>query len=255
MKKLLLLIIVSAGIVSADPGPIHLLKATIDPSQPTVSAACENVPATIDGTALYLAAPMTNFTPEELAELPSLGVRVDGFVFPNAYIIEVEKARLSDLKARFEFSYLGPYLPEYKMTFPDSVAAEGEEKPFQVLIGAVKAEYRKVITEKLEAMGISEYELTPGNFEPSVIASVTTGQATELADLPEVRFIEEYEIAMAECNDVRSEAMANVDYLHMEGFRGEGQMICIQDTGLDNGRIADMNPDYTSHDRVIIGRC
>lgn len=255
MKKLLLFMLVFAGFVSADPGPIHLLKATIDPSQPTVSAACENVPATIDGTALYLAAPMTNFTPEELAELPSLGVRVDGFVFPNAYIIEVEKARLSDLKARFEFSYLGPYLPEYKMTFPDSVAAEGEEKPFQVLIGAVKADYRKVITEKLEAMGISEYELTPGNFEPSVIASVTTGQATELADLPEVRFIEEYEIAMPECNDVRSEAMANVDYLHMEGFRGEGQMICIQDTGLDNGRIADMNPDYTSHDRVIIGRC
>lgn len=255
MKKLLILFSVNAAILMADPGPIHLLKATIDPSQPSVSAISENVPETVDGTALYLAAPMTNFTPEELVELPSLGVRVDGFVFPNAYIIEVKKAKLNDLKARFKFSYLAPYLPEYKLTFPDSVAAEGEEKPFQVLIGALKADYREKIVEKLEAFGIYDHELTTGNFEPGVIAYVTNGQAKELAEMPEVRFIEEYEIPMPECNDVRTEPMANVDYLHLEGYRGEGQMICIQDTGLDNGRIPDMNPDYTSNDRLIIGRC
>ncbi|MBO7447601.1 hypothetical protein J6U78_04645, partial [bacterium] len=160
MKKLLILFSINAAVLMADPGPIHLLKATIDPSQPSVSAMSENVPETVDGTALYLAAPMTNFTPEELAELPSLGVRVDGFVFPNAYIVEVKKAKLNDLKARFKFSYLGPYLPEYKLTFPDSVAAEGEEKPFQVLIGALKADYREKIVEKLEAFGIYDHELT-----------------------------------------------------------------------------------------------
>ena len=252
MKKLLILFSINAAILMADPGLIYLTRATVDPSAPR-TFSLSNVPVTKDATALYLVAPEKNFTNEELDSLPRYGVRLDGVVPPNAYVVEIKSDSLDAFKRAFKFSYFGPYLPEYKLPFQaESINSLGEKKSL-CIVGAIRDEYRPLIAQKMDELGISGYEMMPDcSFEPSVKAMLTPSEASALAAMPEVRFIEEYEEPMPECDETRSEQFANVEDMHIAGYRGEGEMVCIQDTGCDTGDMATIHPDLKQ--KRIIGR-
>ena len=146
MKKLALFTALVSLSLIADPGEIRLIKATIDPSSPTVSSLRSPVCSpTQDGTRFYIVQPEKNFTPEERAEAESCGVIFRGNIPPNAYTVEAKESGIEALKRRFSILYAGEYLPEYKLLYPgadeESLNANGEETYHPVQVGTVKKEY------------------------------------------------------------------------------------------------------------------
>ena len=249
MKKLALLTAFISLTLLADPGKIKLIKATIDPGAPAVNSLQAPVcTPTADGTRIYIVQPLCNFTPEEREEVKALGVTIQGNIPPNAYFVEAGESELAALKERFSLLYVGEYLPEYKMTYPGaaiaSVSAAGEEEYHPVQVGTIRKEYLPSIKEALENVGAKEVEELFNTLEPCVKALITNSQAYEIAKRGDVAFIEPY--AEEEiCNDVsRSEFLCNVDDLQLDGYTGKGQMVCIQDTGLDNGTTDQIHPDF-----------
>ncbi len=257
MKKLALFTALVSLAALADPGEIRLIKATIDPSSPTVSVLRSPVCSpSIDGTRFYIVQPEKNFTPEEREAARSLGIIFRGNIPPNAYVVEAGETEIAALKRRFSILYAGEYLPEYKLLYPgageESLNSAGEEKYHSVQVGTVREEYLPAIREALETVGAKEIEPLFGTLEPCLKALLTNSQAYEIARRGDVAFIEPY--APEEiCNDVsRSEFLCNVDDLQLEGYTGKGQMVCIQDTGLDNGDPENIHPDFKG--KIIKGR-
>ena len=175
MKKLALFTAFISLTLLADPGKIRLIKATIDPTSPTVNSLQAPVcTPTADGTRLYIVQPESNFTPEEREAVKALGINFLGNIPPNAYIVEANETALADLKERFSILYAGEYLPEYKMTYPGageaSVNAVGGEKYYPVQVGTFRKEYLPAIKEALEAAGVKEVEELFNTLEPCVKA-------------------------------------------------------------------------------------
>ncbi len=257
MKKLALLTAFISLSLLADPGKIRLIKATIDPAAPTVQSQQAPVCSlSADGTRFYIVQPESNFTPEEREEAKALGIIFRGNIPPNAYIVEAGEQEIAALKQRFSILYAGEYLPEYKLLYPGadevSLNAAGEEKYYPVQVGTTRKEYIPAIKEALETVGAKEIDDLFGTLEPCIKALLTNSQAYEIAKRGDVAFLEPY--APEEiCNDVaRSEFLCNVDDLQLEGYTGKGQMVCIQDTGLDNGDPSVIHPDFKG--KVIKGR-
>ena len=125
MKKLLILFSINAAILMADPGLIYLTRATVDPAAPR-TFSLSSVPVTPDATALYLVAPEKNFTNEELESLPGYGVRLDGVVPPNAYVLEIKSDSLDAFKRAFKS---GPTFPVSSWRIPGSLTARRRFPP------------------------------------------------------------------------------------------------------------------------------
>ena len=247
----------SAAIVFADPGLICLANGTIDPSVPSVMSIEEPVCSPSDnGTRLYIVQPEKNFIPSERETVKELGIRFQGNIPPNAYILEATEKGIADLKAAFSILYVGEFLPEYKLLYPGSdeasIDAEGEANWKHVQVGAVRKEYLPAIIRALDDAGAQEIEKLYTTLEPCVKAYMTNDQAREIAKRGDVAFIEPYSESKIGNDYARSEKLTNVDAMQMEGYTGKGQMICIQDSGLDNGTTNFIHPDFLG--KKIIGR-
>ena len=151
MKKLSVLVVLLSLAALADPGKIRLLTATIDPSAPSVNAYSEPVCSLSgEGTRLYIIQPETNFTPEEKAEVESLGAKFQGNIPPNAYIVEAGEKELAAVKEKFSLLYAGEFLPEYKLLYVPGGAERvasvgGGDDTYFVQVGAVREEYISAI--------------------------------------------------------------------------------------------------------------
>ena len=257
MKKLSLLALLFCLSVLADPGKIYLAKATIDPTAPAVNSLQTSVCSLSSaGTRLYVVQPESNFTAEERIEVEKLGIIFRGIFPPNAYLVEAGERNLITLKEKFSILYAGEFLPEYKLLYSGadeaSVDAAGEEIAYPVKVGTFRQECLPDIVRALEALGAPDIAEVSGTLEPCVKTKLTNSQAYEIAKRGDVAFIEPYAPAKP-LNDVaKSGPLANLEDLQLAGYTGKGQMVCIHDTGLDNGDLANIHPDFKN--KKIIGR-
>ena len=257
MKKLSLLALLFCLSVFADPGLIRLAKATIDPTAPAVNSLQTSVCSLSSaGTRLYVVQPESNFTAEERIEVEKLGIIFRGIFPPNAYLVEAGERNLITLKEKFSILYAGEFLPEYKLLYSGadeaSVDAAGEEIAYPVKVGTFRQECLPDIVRALEALGAPDIAEVSGTLEPCVKTKLTNSQAYEIAKRGDVAFIEPYAPAKP-LNDVaKSGPLANLEDLQLAGYTGKGQMVCIHDTGLDNGDLANIHPDFKN--KKIIGR-
>ena len=257
MKKLPLLVSLFSLSLFADPGLIKLAKATIDPTAPT----CNNFQSSVcslssAGTRLYIVQPETNFTDEERVRVEKLGIIFRGNIPPNAYLVEASERDLAALLEEFSILYAGEYLPEYKLLYQGAdetgVNAAGEEISYPVKVGTFRKECLGDIVKALEALGAPDIAEVSGTLEPCVRTKLTNSEAKEIAKRGDVAFIEPYAPAKP-LNDVaKSGNLANLEDLQLAGYTGKGQMVCIHDTGLDNGDMANIHPDFKN--KKIIGR-
>lgn len=257
MKKLPLLLSLLALSLFADPGQIRLAKATIDPAALTVNSPQTRICSLSSaGTRLYIVQPETNFTAEERVEVEKLGIIFRGNIPPNAYLVEAGEENILTLKEQFAILYAGEYLPEYKLLYPGAdeagVNVSGEEISYPVKVGTFREECLPDIVKALEALGAPDIAEVSGTLEPCVRTKLTNSEAKEIAKRGDVAFIEPYAPAKP-LNDVaKSGNLANLEDLQLAGYTGKGQMVCIHDTGLDNGDMANIHPDFKN--KKIIGR-
>ena len=257
MKKIALSLTLFTVSLFADPGLIRLAKATIDPTAPAVNSLQTSVCSLSSaGTRLYVVQPESNFTDEERIEVEKLGIIFRGIFPPNAYLVEAGERNLITLKEKFSILYAGEFLPEYKLLYSgadeSSVDAAGEETAYSVKVGTFRQECLPDIVRALEALGAPDIAEVSGTLEPCVKTKLTNSQAYEIAKRGDVAFVEPYAPAKP-LNDVaKSGSLANLEDLQLAGYTGKGQMVCIQDTGLDNGDLANIHPDFKN--KKIIGR-
>ena len=257
MKKLAFLTALISLSLLADPGQIRLVNAVIDPSNPSVNACAEPVCSlSPEGTRLYIIQPETNFTPEEKKAVEALGAKFQGNIPPNAYIVEAGEKALLAVKEKFPLLYAGEFLPEYKLLYlpggAPSVASVGGENTYFVQVGAVREEYMPAIMRAAEELGIKDAERIYNTLEPCFKAHVTALQARRLAERGDVAFIEPYAVEELFNDQARTDYSCNVDDMQLEGYTGKGQMVCIQDSGLDNGDLDNIHPDFK--EKTVMGR-
>ena len=257
MKKLSLLALLFCLSVLADPGKIYLANAVIDPEAPEINSIGAVCSLSSAGTRLYVVQPESNFTPKDRESAMALGIIFRGNIPPNAYLIEAGESELAALKQRFSILYAGEFLPEYKLLYPGanevSVSAVGEEELHPVQVGTFREECLPDIVKALEALGAKDIKKVSGTLEPCVQTRLTNSQAYEIAKRGDVAFVEPYAPAKP-LNDVaKSAPLANLEDLQLAGYTGKGQMVCIQDSGLDNGDLENIHPDFKN--KKVIGRC
>ncbi len=258
MKKIALYLALFSVSLFADPGLIKLAKATIDPAaQKADSFQASVCSVSSAGTRLYIVQPETNFTDEERAEIEKLGLIFRGNIPPNAYLAEAAERDIAELKERFSLLYVGEFLPEYKLLYQGADEANlnsaGEEISRPVKVGTFRKECLPDIEKALAALGAPDIAPVSGTLEPCVQTRLTNSQAYEIAKRGDVAFVEPYAPAKP-LNDVaKSAPLANLEDLQLAGYTGKGQMVCVQDSGLDNGDLPNIHPDFKN--KKVIGRC
>ena len=252
MKRLSLsslIIVLFSMSVFADPGLIQLTKGTIDPDAPKVSAAASSVSTfSNEGTCLYVVQPEKNFTASEKWAVKKLGIRFQGNIPPNAYLLEMRPEQRSALEEQFKILYCEEFQPEYKLLYTDVTSNDpqvaGTDAEHYVLIGAVRKAYLDDIKEAAAFLGINDIEEVSNTLSPCIKCHLTDNQASELAKRGDVAFIEPYSEPKVFNDVARGSRGVNLTDLHMEGYTGKGEKICIQDSGLDNGKKNKIHPDF-----------
>ncbi|MBR4821516.1 S8 family serine peptidase [bacterium] len=240
MKKLLFLFLLPLAVL-ADPGKIELAKATLDASKARLMDVAAQTPSP-SGTRLYLAQPVKNFTIEERKAVTDLGLSFYGHVPPNAYVLEGTEKQISELKENFSFLYLGEFLPEYKTVCElDPIASASYQR--RVLVTVTRSEFLPSVEKVLDKEGV-KYEVASETFCPSLIARLTAAQIARLAKMGEVASIENYSDPVAMNDVARSDYCCNLEDLIMDGYDGSTQTVCLHDTGLDNGDVDNIHPDF-----------
>ncbi|MBR4820467.1 S8 family serine peptidase [bacterium] len=245
------------SVALADPGLIRLTRGTIDPASSYIMSLKKPVCSpSATGTRLYIVQPEKNFIPSEREAVKEIGIRFQGNIPPNAYIVEATEKGIVDLKSAFPILYIGEFLPEYKLLYNGNdetyFNADGHKNWKHVQIGAVRKEYIPDVIRALNDIGAKEIGETFSTLEPCVKAYATNDQVKEIARRGDVAFIEPYSESEVFNDVARSEIYTNIDALQMKGYNGKGQMICVQDTGLDNGTTNNIHPDFLG--KKIIGR-
>ena len=236
--------------VFADPGLIRLAKGTIDPTAPKVSAVESSVSTfSSEGTCLYIVQPEKNFSDREKRAVEKLGVRFQGYIPPNAYLLEMRSKQKSGLEEKFKILYCEEFKPEYKLLYTDFPSDEpqvsGAAAKHYVLVGAVRKAYLGDIKEAAALLGINDIEEVSNTLSPCIKCHLTDNQASELAKRGDVAFIEPYADPKIFNDVARGSWGVNLTDLQMEGYTGKGEKICIQDTGLDNGTTGNaLHPDF-----------
>ncbi|MBR5900807.1 S8 family serine peptidase [bacterium] len=248
MKKLLLLFLITLSAL-ADPGKIELAKTTIDANSAKVMSVAAQEPVCAPspaGTRLYLAQPERNFTQEEQSSVTDLGLSFYGFVPPNAYILEGTEEQIAELKGIFSFIYLGEFLPEYKTVCElDNIIygpATFHNKRY-VLVAVTRSEFLPSVKKVLDDEGV-KYNVLSENICPALTARLSGKQIENLAKMGEVASIESYSDPVVMNDVARSDYCCNLEDLIMDGYDGSTQTVCLHDTGLDNGDVNNIHPDF-----------
>lgn len=247
MKKYIFILFLASALF-ADPGMIQLAKGTIDPRAPRVSLSDTGISTfSNEGTCLYIVQPEKNFTANERRAVEKLGMRFQGNIPPNAYLIEMRPEQKSTLEENFKILYCEEFQPEYKLLYTDFPGDEqqvsGVTTDHYVLVGAVRKAYLDDVKEAAASLGINDIEEVSNTLSPCIKCHLTDYQANELAKRGDVAFIEPYSEPIV-FNNVGS-GLVNVTSFQTSGYTGKGEKICIQDSGLDNGtKGKKIHPDF-----------
>ena len=250
MKKFLLLLsLLTAAAVFANPGLIKLSETVIDPAAPSVAGTASLTCApTALGEYQFIVQPEKNFDAKELGTVNALGLKVIGHLPPNAYIMLGTKEGLEKLKLNFNILFASEYLPEYKCAalFKNKVSALGETSS-EISLRLVSKESAETVKAYLTEKGGSDI-VTVSQNPPILEAKVPASLVKELALRSDVLRVGPKPVCQVFNNVARSEGLMNVEPMSNLGYTGKGVTVAIADTGLDRGKTSggdnDLHPDF-----------
>lgn len=256
LKRLLLLLLAAAPALLADPGPIRLRGAVLDPAAPGLRSqegpVCRPSPS---GRRNYIVQPERNFSRAELEALEEAGMLVAGHVPPNAYVIFAQEADMAALRAQPDILYVCECRPEYKLDprLKDAAGSAGLDPELWIALSSW-GEYPGTKNE-LEALGCREVRLLESGMG-LVQARVPREAFEKVAALGAVLALEPAPRPEA-CN-YYSHRQENLDSagLNSMGYTGKGEMVVIADSGLDSGNLGDLHPDLPTGDdlSILVGK-
>jgi len=237
--------------LSADPGPIRLANAVIDPSMPQIAGAetIESSP-TAEGQYQFIVQPETNFSAAEMKKIKALGLKKIGLIPPNAYIFLATKTQIKTLGETFPLLFTGEYKPGYKLVTEPEKKTASLNKPEKFLIGLASEDNFEAVRSFLENKGAKGVKLLY-NEPPVVEAEFSASLVASLVKMSEVMNVERKAKKKLMNEVARTEGLMNVEAVNETGYKGKGVMVVISDTGLDSGDFSNIHDDF--QDKNVIG--
>jgi len=184
--------------------------------------------------------------PEWKAALEASGAVIRSYLPTDALLVEAPLDSLSGLSALPHVSWSGEYRPAHKVQ--PLLAALSKEEPdllIPISIQTFAPEDTDKLVRQLKASGASDIRATPARRWGILRAVLPARAAAELALLPEVQWVEHYQLPTVLNDLAMAENRMNVDSARIDhGLDGSGQIVAIADTGLDTGDTNTIHPDF-----------
>ena len=235
-RNLFILIGVIAGLTwsaagAAPPAPpsppvlIRLRQATFDPlqSQPSLPPGLSLSPGDSRSAVPYIVQFRGALQPEWKDAVMAAGGQLDSYLPDDAFLVRLDGASRDRLQALDSVRWVGPFQPAYKLA-PDLAANATGLYRVQLAAWSDPA----LVRQRLAALG-----MPAAGGGRSLVVAAAAGQLTQLAQLPDVLWIEGFR-RFRRSNDVAT-GILQAPAAWSSGYTGAGQLITIADTGLDTG--------------------
>lgn len=245
----LLVLLPASAAYSQEPVPdgiIHLQARTFDPVQAGAVGAASVDAAQVngDGLAYYLVQFTGPVEQDWLRQVAALGGEVLGFVPANTHIVRLRPAQAANVAALPMVRWVGPYLPEYKLSPALPVVSAGA--------GQATAEYYALafpgaalpeLTAFLQAQGATVEESAQSGLGVLFRLVAPQQSVAAIAQHPDISWIEPYLMPIT-TNAAGRKIMGGEAVWEDFGFYGAGQIVAISDSGLSvQGQVT---PDFGS---------
>lgn len=190
-------------------------------------------------------------------EIEMTGAEILGFYNANAMLIRIDSNSVFAVTQHEKVQGASPYFPAFKI---DANIKPGDNGKALVSILLHQGKAARSIMSKLPG----EIVRMAGEDSNEIVASVTMDKIFHIAILKEVAFISNYvepeptmdfsrEILGVQKRTLNSSTPLNPASrgLWDEGLKGEGEIVAIQDTGLDTGNVATINADFEAPTRLV----
>lgn len=179
-------------------------------------------------------------------ELESAGATVRSYLPDHALLVEAPAAIRDALRGLPHVAWSGEYRPAHKIQpLLAGLARQHPDLPVPVTIQTFAPEDAEGLAAQLRAAGASDLRATAAKRWGLVRAVLPAQAATELANLPEIQWIEHREIPRMLNDLARTGEHLNVDAARDgHGLDGSGQIVAVADTGLDTGNLDTLHPDF-----------
>ena len=174
------------------------------------------------------------------------GATVRAYLPKNALLVEAPESAMAAIRRMPQIAWVGEYLPSHKVQ--PLLATIAQQQPLllvPVTLQTFSPDDVAGVELALSNQGASSIQATAAKRWGLVRAVLAAGAATELANLPEIQWIEHREPSRLLNNVARSAGHLNSDVAAVEhGLDGTGQIVSIADTGLDTGNPVTLHPDF-----------
>ena len=188
------------------------------------------------------------------ARVEELGGRVGEYIPHFAVRVRMD-GRTAERLGREEFvQWVHPVMPAWKvqpfLLHVSDVAGGEAPDEIEVIVTASDGDGAEALAAALKEEGVDVQEVASNRRMGWVRAMVDRRRVLELAELPEVEWIEEYVAPRMFHNVAVRGSLLNVTNVWFgEGLTGAGQIIGHADTGLDTGNMLTLHPDFSG--RVV----
>ena len=240
--------------------PITINGISIDPTKnaPALAAAQLTSPDA-SGSDFILVQATGPLTQEQRARLQRLGAEILEYVPENTYICRYRPTDLSPIRALPFVSWVNVYLRGFKISptlRPAAAANMLSLAPAPTVLSKENVTVEVVLQKDsmtdavrnqiAAAAGVDASQLQAGR--DKVRVTVEERRLDDLAAIDQVRNIEKF-FPPRPLNNI-ARGILTADQAQAAGsMRGEGQIVCVCDTGFDKGDTANVHPAFTG--RVI----
>lgn len=263
----------------ADPFSRKLKLATGEIQTDRAASALIGAQQPFKASAPYIVQLSGGITPDQRRQLRDVGVRLGAYLPDNAFVVElggVDPVRL----AKFDFvQWAGRVRPEWKLSpaigrrlvpFESEFRQDLERRgKVQLVVTLSEGAPVDAATDRLAAIGGTVTGVGAIGAERLINAIIDTDQVSAVAAIDQVLFVEEAPEITLRNNNTRwvvQSNMLNVTPLHDNGLHGEGQIVGVLDSkvdqdhcALDDGKIlfyntADANSLHGTHvSGIVVG--
>ncbi len=204
-------------------------------------------------------------TPEQQQQLVDLDVEIQEYVPENTYLCRYAPTDLAPIRALPFVLWANVYMQGFKLApalrpseaegvraltaAPDTGWPAGESREVDVVVHD-DVDPEKIAGEVASAADIAPDALSAGRSK--VRLSITEPQLEALTSLDVVHHVEEVPERKLFNNVARPIMNAEVTIAGTE-YQGEGEVVCVADTGFDKGSTTDVHPAFTGRVARLYG--
>lgn len=207
-------------------------------------------------------APLTG---EQQEQLKNLGVQIHEYVSDNTYMCTYKPSDLSAVRALPFVTWANVYLKNFKVA-PSLRPPVSDAQAANVVMPAAASTSRKarkvdiVLHGDVDANAVKAKVAAAARINPDDISvgrhkirvSVDERYLNDIAGIDEVRHIEEVPTVGLFNNIARGIINAHV-VVNNTTFEGDGQLVCVNDTGFDVGSTTNVHPAFTGRVQKLVG--